>query len=425
MNEQNENLPETDEEQYSLEEEQFYPERRTRPVIVIVLIITLLVGIGSGIYLTWLHFRAGGSFCDINETLNCSAVATGPFSSILGIPVAHYGVLTYLVCMILTILGTNPHKNRFRAHVPLYLLAISIWCVLFSIFLALVSTFMIEAHCIFCMTLYGVNLVFLILSIIWTVDVPKGRFKSLLSDIYTGVGMVRVWIAAGVVVLVLVGSGVGFSFIEPRVIKGPEAVGFDFSDNPWKGPLDAPVQVITVSDPKCPWCARAHDVIMEARERYGDKFYVIFNHYPLDKTCNTELSRTLYEGACNGSQASYCAQRQSMDKFWEYMDYLFEHRKEDWTIEVLISYAEKLELDTDKFRKCMNDPAAMAVIKQDIRDGRKNKVNSTPTIFFNGQAYGNAATNTREFLSTLQKVIAADKRASTPATGERTVIPEK
>jgi len=407
------------------EKEELIPERKTRRVLITLLIVTQLVGIGSAIYLTRLHFRAGGAVCDINETLSCSTVATGPFSSLLGIPVAYYGVLTYLVCLVLTVLGTKPDKSRFRAHVPLYLLAISTWCVLFSIFLALVSTFVIKAYCIFCMTLYGVNLMLLILSIAWAADVPKGRLKSLISDMATGVGMVRVWIAAAAMAAVLVASGIGFSFIKPVVVKGPEAVGFDLSDNPWAGPLDAPVQVIEVSDPKCPWCARAHRVITKARERYGDKFYVVFNHYPIDKTCNPNLGRTLHEGACMGSLAAHCAQRQSRKMFWEYMDYLFGHQGDDWNDDVLASYAEELGLDTEEFRKCLKDPTALDAIKQDITDAEKNGVNGTPTFFFNGQAYGNAAADARRFISTLQEAMTAGEHASATATGERTVIPEK
>jgi uncharacterized membrane protein len=56
------------------------------------------VGLLVSIYLTILHFTAGhGLFCPEGALINCNAVLTSPEAEILGIPVAFFGFVFFLV----------------------------------------------------------------------------------------------------------------------------------------------------------------------------------------------------------------------------------------------------------------------------------------------------------------------------------------
>src|SRR6266545_834494 len=58
------------------------------------------------------HAHAGiASFCAINEYVNCDRVATSPFSIVLGLPVAIWGVLGYGLALMLSLAGLRPGRR--------------------------------------------------------------------------------------------------------------------------------------------------------------------------------------------------------------------------------------------------------------------------------------------------------------------------
>jgi len=191
------------------------------------------------------------------------------------------------------------------------------------------------------------------------------------------------------------------------IFKGPEAKGYDLTDNPWKGSLGAPVQVLVVSETKCVWCAKAHKVIEQARKSHGDKFYVVYNHYPLDRMCYKSLSRQIHPFSCDASYGAYCAQKQSRKKFWEYLQILYDRQSGYWNEKTLVSYAKEIGLDEKSFKQCIRDPATAAVIKQDLDDARKNGIRGVPTIYFNGKNRGNAAGSVESFVTALDEALSA------------------
>ncbi|GEM_PF-1747089 len=399
--------------------------RKPRIILVGFLIITILIGIGSSIYLTRLHYYCAlkDAICDISDTISCSEVACGPFSTMLKMPIAYLGILTYLVCLVFTLLGMKPEKSRFHAHVPNYLLVISAWCVVYSIFLACVSAFLIKAYCLFCMVLYVVNVLMLIYAVIWSKDVPEGRWMPFFNDVKDWIGLPRVWGAAALTGLVLVISSYACSSIKIKLPEQefPPMGKIPLADHPVKGSRSAPVQVVEVSETKCPWCAMAHSTVNQAVKTYGDKFYVIFVNFPLDKDCNTLLKHNVHPQSCVGSYAARCAQKQG--KFWEFVDLLFERRQDDWNIDALATYAKELGMNEDRFRKCMADPATAEYIKQDIDGCIEEDIHSVPTFYFNGKRYGNVASNLPRFLEHLEKALTEVSEESKVTTSESSVVP--
>jgi protein-disulfide isomerase len=71
-------------------------------------------------------------------------------------------------------------------------------------------------------------------------------------------------------------------------------------------------------------------------------------------------------------------------KFWEYHDQLFENQKL-LNEAKLIEIADKLKLNTEKFRKKMKDPAITGLIQRDFDDAKKLDITATPWVYINGR----------------------------------------
>jgi protein-disulfide isomerase len=91
--------------------------------------------------------------------------------------------------------------------------------------------------------------------------------------------------------------------------------------------------------------------------------------------------------ACLAACAAECAGRQ--ERFWEYHDVLFENH-EHLERESLFRYARELGLDLRTFAACLDDPATLARVGEDVEAGARAGVNGTPTLFFNGRAIAGA-----------------------------------
>ncbi len=80
--------------------------------------------------------------------------------------------------------------------------------------------------------------------------------------------------------------------------------------------------------------------------------------------------------------ASVCAD--SQDGFWEYHDALFEDPRAFSTADDFVALAERLGLDGDAFRACLDSEEAINTVIADYNDGRSYGVSGTPTFFVNG-----------------------------------------
>ena len=84
-----------------------------------------------------------------------------------------------------------------------------------------------------------------------------------------------------------------------------------------RGSIDAPVALIEYSDLECPFCKRFHPTVQEALRQYGDQMAWAYRHFPLESIHTS--ARPLAEGS------ECAAQLGGNDKFWEYVDYVFEN----------------------------------------------------------------------------------------------------
>lgn len=156
------------------------------------------------------------------------------------------------------------------------------------------------------------------------------------------------------------------------VLLDPPRTVVSADDNPVRGPKDAPVQIVMWSDYECPFCSRVEATMAQIRTNYGDKVAIYFRDFPL----------SFHKRAQKASEAAGCALEQG--KFWEMHDKLFANQRalEPANLE---QYATEVELDTGKFKECLDSGKRAPEIAADMKAGQAVGVSGTPAAFINGR----------------------------------------
>ncbi|MBK8012440.1 MAG: thioredoxin domain-containing protein [Deltaproteobacteria bacterium] len=153
----------------------------------------------------------------------------------------------------------------------------------------------------------------------------------------------------------------------------PEKVyAFDVGTSPAKGPADAWVTIVEVSDFQCPFCQRVGPTLAQIIEKYGNDVRVVFKNNPL----------SFHQRAMPAAMAGMCAHEQG--KFWEMHDKLFENQKSLGDDE-LVQYAGQIGLKVDKFKTCVKEQRYKDDIMKDQRLAMTLGARGTPAFFINGR----------------------------------------
>jgi protein-disulfide isomerase len=160
-----------------------------------------------------------------------------------------------------------------------------------------------------------------------------------------------------------------------------------------RGSVDAPISIVEYGDYECPYTGMAYPIVKEIMKKFNNKVYFVFRNFPLND---------IHPNAQHSAEAAEAAAAQ--DKFWEMHDYLFEHQKalDD---SHLLQYAERLGLDTNKFKNEMSGHTYASLIKESLKSGIDSGVQGTPTFFVNGNRYQDSwdLETFSNFLKTLNK----------------------
>jgi protein-disulfide isomerase len=151
------------------------------------------------------------------------------------------------------------------------------------------------------------------------------------------------------------------------------------ADAPVRGSVEAQVTIVEFSDFQCPFCKQAQSTLSELLDRYVGKVKLVYRDFPVD---------SIHRLARRAAIAARCANDQG--KFWEYHDVLFSESPKLGPTD-LKRYARQIVLDTPKFDACMssNQTHNMAV-QNDLAEGKKLGVTSTPAFFINGRPLSGA-----------------------------------
>ena len=123
------------------------------PVYYLPTLILALGGLADAIYLAVSHYRVYtdigySSFCAISKSINCDTVSQSPYSILLNMPVPLWGVLGYLVFLLILVKAWGEHRRYKDGWALLQILAF--FFSIYSVVLALISTFLVHSYCIMC-----------------------------------------------------------------------------------------------------------------------------------------------------------------------------------------------------------------------------------------------------------------------------------
>ena len=75
-------------------------------------------------------------------------------------------------------------------------------------------------------------------------------------------------------------------------------------------------------------------------------------------------------------------------KFWEFHDRMFQNQR-TLNRSSLDEYAKQLRLDTDAFKRSLDEKTFAAQVDADMKLGERANVQGTPTLFVNGKRVDN------------------------------------
>lgn len=133
----------------------------------LALLILSVLGMLVTIYATYQHYKpAGGSFCNINDYVNCDIVNKSIYSEIFGISVAIFGFLAYFYFFIVS-LGFIKEWH-FKKIILNFTAFFGAFSLLFSLYLTYIEFFILRALCILCIAQQiFILLIFIVYIALW------------------------------------------------------------------------------------------------------------------------------------------------------------------------------------------------------------------------------------------------------------------
>jgi len=192
------------------------------------------------------------------------------------------------------------------------------------------------------------------------------------------------------------------------IAKGPaehnqlleDPVPIPVTSAPVRGPANAAVTLVEFSDFQCPFCIAATPQLDSVLKAYPSQVRLVFKEFPLDSHAQAPLA----------AAAALAAQKQG--KFWPMYDGLFA-QKGNLSRRGVLALAASIGLEMKRFQADLDSAEVKRAVEQDMTDGEHIGVDSTPTLFLNGQRYNGPIT-----LAALKPVL--DKEMKHPSKPVKT-----
>ncbi|MCB0154081.1 MAG: DsbA family protein [Anaerolineae bacterium] len=200
----------------------------------------------------------------------------------------------------------------------------------------------------------------------WQNPANQRHSKLKIYGLIMGIVAIAVIIVAAVVIL---------NQPQANLPVQPAEVSLDKSE----GDPQAPVVVVEYADFQCPYCRQfATGPERQLKTDYVDSGQVrfVFRHMAF-----------IGDESRQAAQASECANAQG--RFWAYHDQLFAAQTGenvgDFSADHLQQFAVDLGLDSPQFNQCLDSSQYQTKVQQEVSEAQRLGVNSTPTLFVNGQ----------------------------------------
>ncbi|MFN8392224.1 MAG: thioredoxin domain-containing protein [Bdellovibrionota bacterium] len=365
-------------------------------------------------------YQTEKSFCDINETFNCDSVARSSYAMFLGIPVAGWAVVYYLLLLAVVMLRAPESDPEGRAKSADAIVAFSFLSLPPSLFLIGIQHFIIQKYCILCLSLDLANVLVFGLALAcpdrrlsFLSSLKSGllelfrmflRFDSRQGGVSSGLALIGV-ASCGLVLMALAPDVIERYYFAPKQQRSQDKIFLEPLLKTWReavvekvpvmtegpatekdfsiGSPDALVTVIGFSDFECPFCKRTATYLEPFVRQNSKQVRYILKNFPLDQACNPAITTKKHEYACKAAMMARCAGLEGDEKFWKMHDELV--ALENFSDDSLKVLEKKVGVDESAFAACMEDPATKARVSDDAKLGNTLQVTSTPTIFINGK----------------------------------------
>lgn len=363
-------------------------------LVLIIIGIALCVELGVIFYKTNFLTSYAPSFCTVSELIDCDGVALTSYSLSAGVPNALWGMILYLVMLMLlfvdriqakfknTIFDVFENPRSYIAFLGLLAFAI-------SMILAFISIFKINKICVLCFCTYFVDL-FIALA-------AKHKGFFFIEDIKTTIkdfikGAKKYFILFIVVLIAFVSTLV---YLDKTLIFSPklkkertqkEFFEAKFNKYAIKGNVlgdeKAKVVINVYSDYNCPFCRIVNIMLHKAAKQ--KKILVNEVNFPLDTMCNKHIGNTLggHEASCMYAKYALAAKKQGY--FWGIANILYD--KHPQNLQALIEEIQKenLKIDIAQLQKDALSSEIEEELKNDIEKTVSKSIMATPVMEING-----------------------------------------
>lgn len=171
--------------------------------------------------------------------------------------------------------------------------------------------------------------------------------------------------------------GIGNESKQVNNIEAREATPVRYNvsvdDDPYLGPINAPVTIIMFSDYQCPFCQKWYlEVLQPLMQNFKGKIRFVYRDFPLS---------SIHASATLTAEAADCASDQG--KYWEYFNAVFSGT-DSLSESTIQKYATAINLDLDLFNQCLSSRKYKDEVEGDYSYATALGVQSTPTFFVNG-----------------------------------------
>jgi len=322
------------------------------------------------------------SVCAMSEGVNCETVALSPHAVFLGLPVAVWGIVGYLVMGAAALSGIG-RRRRHSSWPWGLLLALACFSVAASAILAFISATQIASWCLFCMCSYAINAGLLVVAIVARRQARTRAIQLVILDAKALIRRPQLGVGAAVVTLVVL---LGIELFVPHYWKTPGwdelprlHAGIDDNGHNWIGAQNPRVTVVEFSDYECPHCRKAHKEARLLAAKFPDQVRLVHRHLPLDRACHPGLRMPFHLHACRFAEAAECAGEQG--RFWEMNDALFSTQDKVKAKNLdPMELAVRIGVHRSQFKQCMDSHATAPRIASDVQESMTRKLSGTPSF---------------------------------------------
>ncbi len=349
-----------------------------------VLLITV-VGLSDAVYLAISHYRVYmdigyQSFCALSRALNCDTVSQSSYAIIWSVPVSVWGIWGYTLFLLLLSFAWSKKAHGKRIWTLLFL--ISLCFTMYSLFLALISTYRIKSYCIMCILSYAMNLLLLYFS--WLI---RNRFQC--EPIFKAVSLdvqylftypkttasIISFFGVGTVLMILYFPA--YWQINPSDLSSKVSTGITQDGHPWIGAEKPELVIEEFSDYLCFQCKKMHFFLRRMIQAYPDKIRLVHRHFPMDHTINPIVKEPFHEGAAKLALFSLFFVEKK--RFWEINDILFSISRKTETVNIR-DLAREAGITLKDIGPVFQDRSLWIKLQQDIQDGIAYNLTGTPAF---------------------------------------------